>query len=66
MKQKQWENTKPVSPEMTAALKVLYDETSPDRIRFEQDLRRIFSTEELIEGAYKQAGYVIETNGNKA
>jgi len=53
------DNFRYCDPKATAILKCLYDETSPERMKLEEGFRRIFSTQELIDGAYKQAGKEI-------
>lgn len=52
----QWKNIKLLPAEIAIMLEKLYDETSPERKKLEQGFKHIFSTEELIDGAYKQTG----------
>ena len=62
MKQPQWENIKLLPVEIAVMLETLCAETQrvqttlgdETKGRFERDFARIFSTEELIDGAYKQ------------
>ena len=42
-------------------LEKLYDETSPERMKLEEGFKHIFSTEELIDGAYKQNGKELKS-----
>lgn len=50
------DNFRYCDPQVAAILKRLHDATSPESKKLDQGFRRLFSTQELIDGAYKQAG----------